>query len=102
MKKLAIAVTGALALGGIGAAVSSAVNPDISISAKISPTKHGTKTHPRKVQLQVDLTTTPVAGDQAFAASRTVVHLPKQLVFNGKAFPSCSATTILNDDTKCP
>lgn len=102
MKKLAIAVTGALALGGVGAAVSSAVNPDITMSAKISPTKHGTKKKPRKVKLQVDLATTPVAGEQPFAASRTVVHLPKELVFNGTAFPSCTQAKVLDNDTACP
>jgi len=102
MKKLAIAAAGAMALAGVGAAVSSAVNPDITISAKISPTKHGTKKKPAKVKLQVNLTTTPAAGEQPFAASDTIVHLPKELVFNGKAFPSCASGTILNDETKCP
>jgi hypothetical protein len=102
MKKLAIAVTGALALGGVGAAVSSAVNPDITMSASISPTKHGTKKKPRKVKLQVNLATTPAAGEQPFAASRTVVHLPKELVFNGKAFATCSKATVLDNNTKCP
>jgi hypothetical protein len=102
MKKLAIAATGALALAGIGATVSSAVNPDITMKASISPTKHGTKKKPNKVKLQVDLATTPAAGEQPFAASSTVVHLPKQLVFNGKAFPTCDQQTILNDETKCP
>jgi hypothetical protein len=101
-KKLAIAVTGALALGGIGAAVSAAVNPDISMTASISPTKHGTKKHPRKVKLQVNLTTTPIAGDQPFAASRTVVHLPKELVFNGKAFKTCAKSKVFDDNTTCP
>jgi hypothetical protein len=102
MKKLAIAVTGALALGGVGAAVSSAVNPDITLKASISPTKHGTKKKPRKVQLKVDLETTPAAGEQPFAASRTVVHLPRELVFNGKAFATCSKATVLDNNTKCP
>jgi hypothetical protein len=102
MKKLAIAVTGALALGGVGAAVSSAVNPDITMTASVSPTKHGTKKKPKKTKLVVTLTTTPVAGETPFAASRTVVHLPKELVFNGKAFKSCSKQQAFDDDSKCP
>lgn len=102
MKKLALAVMAALVLGGVVAAVSFAVNPDLTITAKVTPLAHGTKKRPKKAKLQVNLTTTPIAGDQAFAASRTVVHLAKQLVFNGTAFPSCSNSQILNDVTKCP
>jgi hypothetical protein len=102
MKKLAIAVTGVLALGGVGAAVSSAVNPDITIQASVSPTKHGTKKKPKKTKLQVNLSTTPVAGESPFAASRTVVHLPKELVFNGKAFKTCSKQKVFENNTSCP
>ena len=53
MKKLAIAVTGALALGGIGAAVSSAINPTLGITATVSPNSHGTKKKPKKTKLVV-------------------------------------------------
>jgi hypothetical protein len=107
MKKLAIAVTGALALGGIGAAISSAVSPNLTMSASISPTKHGTKKKPKKTKLVVKLTTegsgaTPQDSNGSFAAKTTVVHLAKELQFNGKAFPTCSNTQVTNDDSKCP
>jgi hypothetical protein len=102
MKKLAIAVTGAFALAGIGAGISSAVDPAITISAKVSPTKHGTKTKPKATQLVVKLATTPGPNDAPFAASDTIVHLAKELSFNGKALKSCSSATILADETKCP
>src|SRR3954451_17914512 len=102
MKKLAIAVTGALALAGIGAGISSAVDPAITISASMSPTKHGTKKKPKVTKLVVKLATTPKEGDPAFAASDTIVHLGKQLTFNGKALKTCSATQVAADDTKCP
>ena len=102
MKKLAIAVTGALALAGIGAGISSAVDPAITISASMSPTKHGTKKKPKVTKLVVKLATTPKAGEPAFAASDTIVHLGKQLSFNGKALKTCSATQVAADDTKCP
>jgi hypothetical protein len=102
MKKLAIAVTGVLALAGIGAGISSAVDPAITISASMSPTKHGTKTKPKATKLVVKLATTPNPADPAFAASDTIVHLGKELVFNGKALKTCSASQVLADDTKCP
>jgi len=101
MKKLAIAVTGALALAGIGAGVSSAVDPDISISATASPSKHGTKKKPKKTKLVVKLSTTPKPGDPAFAASDTIVHLGNELVFHGKALKTCSSSQVQSDDTKC-
>jgi hypothetical protein len=102
MKKLAIAVTGALALAGIGAGISSAVNPDITISASMSPSKHGTKKKPKGTKLVVKLATTPTASDAPFAASDTIVHLGKELVFHGKALKTCSASQVQADDTKCP
>jgi hypothetical protein len=102
MKKLAIAVTGALALAGIGAGVSSAVDPDISIQASINPIAHGSKKKPKKTKLVVKLRTTPKAGEPAFAASDTIVHLGNELQFNGSALPTCSAAQVQADDTKCP
>jgi len=102
MKKLAIAVTGALALAGIGAGISSAVDPAITISASMSPKAHGTKKKPKGTKLVVKLATTPNPADPAFAASDTIVHLGKELVFNGKALKTCSATQVQTDDTKCP
>jgi len=102
MKKLAIAVTGALALAGIGAGVSSAVDPAITINASVSPTKHGTAKKPKPTKLVVKLATTPNPNDPPFAASSTVVHLAKELKFNGKALKQCSASQVQSDDTKCP
>jgi hypothetical protein len=102
MKKLAIAVMGALVLTAVGASVSSAVDPDLIIKASITPTKHGTKKKPKKVKLVVKLTTTPKAGEPAFAADTTVVHLAKELVFNGKAMKSCTQAQVQADNTKCP
>jgi hypothetical protein len=102
MKKLAIAVMGALVLAAVGAGVSSAVDPEISVTASVSPTKHGTKKKPKKVKLVVKLKTVKKEGDPPFAASGTVVHLDKNLVFNGKALKSCSRQQVLDNDTKCP
>jgi hypothetical protein len=102
MKKLAIMVTGALALGGVAAGVSSAVDPDITISATVTPSTHGTSKKPKKTKLVVKLKTTPKAGEPAFAASDTIVHLGKELKFNGKALKQCSAAKVQADDTKCP
>jgi hypothetical protein len=102
MKKLAIAVTGALVLAGIGVGISSAVTPTLSIKASVSPTKHGTKKKPNVTKLVVKLATTPNPAEPAFAATDTIVHLGKQLTFQGKALKTCSATQVAQDDTKCP
>jgi hypothetical protein len=102
MKKLAIAVTGALALAGIGAGMSSAVDPAITISTSLSPKAHGSKKKPKPTKLVVKLSTAPNAADPAFAATDTIVHLGKELVFNGKALKQCSSSQVLADDTKCP
>jgi hypothetical protein len=102
MKKLAIAVTGVLALAGIGAGISAAVTPTVTIKASVSPTKHGTKTKPKATKLVVKLATTPNPADPAFAASDTIVHLGKELTFNGKALKTCSQSQVQADDTKCP
>jgi len=103
-KKLTLVVIAALALAGIGAAVSFAVNPDLTMSASISPTKHGTKKKAKKTKLVVKLTTEGTAAEPngSFAAKTTVVHLPKELQFNGKAFPTCSNAQVTSDDSKCP
>ena len=102
MKKLAIAVTSALALAGIGAGISSAVNPDITVQASINPIAHGSKKKPKKTKLVVKLRTTPNPAEPAFAASDTIVHLGNELQFNGTAFKTCSSSQVLADDTKCP
>jgi len=102
MKKLAIAVTGALALGGIGAAVSSAINPTLGITATVSPNSHGTKKKPKKTKLVVKLSTTPDVNEAPSPATKAVVHLGNELTFNGKALKTCSAAKITADDTSCP
>jgi hypothetical protein len=102
MKKLAIAVTGAFALAGIGAGITSAVNPDITVQASINPIAHGSKKKPKKTKLVVKLRTTPNPAEPAFAASDTIVHLGNELQFNGNAFKTCASSQVLADDTKCP
>jgi hypothetical protein len=102
MKKLALVATGALALAGIGVGVSSAVTPTTTISAKVTPINHGTKTKPKKAKLVVKLATTPDPSQPAFAADTTVVHLAKELQFNGAALKQCSSSQVLSDDSKCP
>ena len=115
-KKLTLVVIAALALAGIGAAVSLAVSPDLTMSGSVSPTKHGTKKKAKKTKLVIKLTTegksdsgapcssspTPPGCNGTFAAKKTVVHLGNELQFNGKAFPTCSNSQVTSDDSKCP
>jgi hypothetical protein len=102
MKKLAIAVTGALALAGIGVGVSSAVTPTITVKGSVTPNSHGTKPKPKPTKLVVKLATQPNPAEPAFAASDTIVHLGNELQFNGKALKTCSASQVQADNTKCP
>lgn len=102
MKKLAIVATSALALGGIGVGVSSAINPDITISGSVTPKAHGTKKKPKKTKLVVKLSTTPNPNEPASPVTLSVVHLGNELAFNPKAFKTCSADKVRTNNTACP
>src|ERR1044071_6925727 len=83
MKKLAIAVTGALALAGIGAGISSAVDPAITISASMSPTKHGTKKKPKVTKLVVASLTTSFVTFGFFFVPCFVGDIDAEIVIAG-------------------
>src|SRR5207247_5542823 len=50
----------------------------------------------------VELSTTPNPAEQPSPVVTSVVHLGNELVFNGKALKSCTATQVAQDNTKCP
>ena len=102
MRKLTLTagVAAAAIPGAVG--VAQAVTPTTSLKASVSPSKNGTKKKPRNVKLSIELITQPSATDGPFAASDTIVHLGKELVFNGKALKTCSSSQVPADDTKCP
>jgi hypothetical protein len=105
MKRLAIAVVGALALGAIGAGITfgQAQPHNGRITVKVTPKKHGTKKKPKNVTLFVDVgSDAPADPSQGYATSSTTIHFDKNLVFGGKYMKSCSKSQVLADYTKCP
>lgn len=101
MRKLTLtAGVAAAAIGAVG--VAQAVTPATSMKASVSPTKHGTKTKPSNVKLNVELITTPNPADGPFATKSTVVHFDKNLKFGGKYLKSCSADKVRSNNAACP
>jgi hypothetical protein len=100
MRKLTVtAFMAATAIGAVG--VAQAVTPTTTLKASVSPTKKGTKKHPKNVKLSVELITQPKADEPGFATRTTTVHFDKNLVFGAKYLPTCSKAQVQADDTKC-
>jgi hypothetical protein len=99
-KLILLAVAAVTAVGAVG--VAQAVNPTTAMKASVSPSKKGTTKKPKNVKLNVELITTPSAGDAPFATKTTVVHFDKNLKFGGKNLKQCSQSQVQSDDTKCP
>jgi hypothetical protein len=94
MRKFALlAALAAVAVFGV-VGVSSAINGKAGLKIKVTPTAHGTKAKPKNITLFTDITTTPAADDQPFATKTTVVHLDKNLVFNGASMKSCTQAQV--------
>lgn len=74
------------------------------LTASTSPSNKGSLAKPKIVKINTTFTTQPAAqGQQGFATSRTVVHLPKGLRFHGDKFKHCSEATLnASGPTACP
>ena len=98
-----------LALVAIAASLAVAVNASAitqpqQFKASVSPSKAGTKAKPAAVTLKVRpyFNESDITPDAGFATKFASVYFPKELVFNGKFFKSCSASTSTAViDTKC-
>jgi hypothetical protein len=99
MKKVPL-LAGAAALAALGAvpavaATTTGANHGTVLTASASPSKAGTKKKPKGVKIHTLFTVKPPAsGQSGFATSRTVVHLPKGIVFNYAKFKACSVNTL--------
>ena len=84
----------------------SAIESVQKFSFKVSPTTAGTKSKPRAVSLTANPyfdTNAPDLDRQVqFATVNATVYFPKGGIYNGKYFKSCSATTVFQDETRCP
>ena len=102
MRKLTLAAVAAVVALCAVVGIAQAVSPATSMKASVSPSKKGTTKKPKNVKLNVELITTPSAGDAPFATKSTVVHFDKNLKFGAKYLKSCSSSQVQGDDTKCP
>ncbi len=99
----AVAVTAIVAIPAIGADQTGASHGTV-LTAGATPTKSGTLKKPKSVKIHTLFTTmAPAEGQPGYATSRTVVHLPKGLKFNGAKFKACSLNALnANGPTACP
>ena len=105
-----IALTAMAALIALAVAVSPATAETVQsvqkFTAKVSPSKAGTKKKPKAVSLQANPYFDDIAPDLGrevqFATVNANVFFPKGGVYNGKFFPSCPSTTVFQDEKLCP
>lgn len=65
-----------------------------SLSVKLLPGTAGTKLHPVKSNMQMDAAISDTAGGMLPRTDRVLVYFDRNLVLNGRYFPSCSAETL--------
>lgn len=105
-----IALTAMAALIALAVAVSPASAETVmsiqKFTAKVSPSKAGTKKKPRAISLTANPYFDDISPDLGrevqFATVNANVFFPKGGVYNGKYFPSCSAATVFQDEKLCP
>ena len=105
-----IALTAMAALIALAVAVSPATAETVQsvqkFTAKVSPSKAGTKKKPQAVSLSANPYFDDIAPDLGrevqFATVNANVFFPKGGVYNGKYFPSCAPTTVFQDESRCP
>jgi hypothetical protein len=101
---LAVMLATALCLAAAGPA--SAIQSVQKFDFKVSPSTAGTKSKPRAVSLTAnpyfDSNAPDLDRQVQFATVNATVYFPKGGVYNGKYFKSCSATTVFQDEKRCP
>ncbi len=75
-------------------------------SAKVSPSRAGTKSKPQAVSISANPYFDSIAPDLdrqvQFATVNATVYFPKAGVYNGKYFKSCAPATVFQDESRCP
>lgn len=104
MLKLGVAaVCGLLAVAAVPAVAQSPSGPGVTVTAKVSPNKAGTRRHPRGVVLN-----TTIKWEQLGSAAQPIVQtfdvlFPKGSLYNGAHTKSCSYSRLNNAGPKaCP
>jgi len=104
MRRIALLALVAFAAALIPASSAFAINSTQKFAASVSPAKAGTKKKPTGVTLKVRPYFDDITADAAapFATQFANVFFDKNLVFNGKSFPSCANLKVLNSASSCP
>jgi hypothetical protein len=94
LRKLAIAAFLAL-LGIAGVAVAqSTSSTTVTATARVSPNKAGTKTHPQGVKLSITVHWQTPAGQERPIVTSADALFPTGSLYNGAKYPKCSADTL--------
>jgi hypothetical protein len=103
------ALAGALALailaGTAPAAVaqSAADQTKLTVKAKVTPNKAGTKRNPRGVKLRVQANWDHPAGVERPVIAEAFAWFPRGSLYNGGKYPRCSKRTLMRDGPdRCP
>jgi hypothetical protein len=104
MRTVLVAAAGAIALVVAPASAQAQDAPtEVSVNAKVTPNKAGTKRKPRPVKLKVDVHwETPDGFEKPIVQSADALF-PKGSLYNGAKYPKCSQNTLARRGTRaCP
>ncbi len=102
MRRLILASLAAVtALSVAAAPAMAAMNSKQGLRASVSPSKAGTSKKPANIKLTVNPFVTLDASDAAFATTKAIVYLDKNLVFNLTKFKACSSSKVLANEKSC-
>ncbi len=105
MRRISLLALVVVAAALIPASSAFAINSTQLFKASVSPAKKGTKKKPTAVTLKVRPYFADITPDAAapFATKFANVFFDKNIVFNGKKFPSCTqAATLSSGGSSCP
>lgn len=103
MRKVALLAALCAAAFGFVSVAMAAVTADQTLKITVKG-KKGTKAKPSAISLNV-LTGTKGSGSTpngTFGTKKAVIHFDKNIKFNNKKFPTCTADVVAKDATKCP
>jgi hypothetical protein len=108
MRKLAVPTAALVALGAITfvaqtAAQDPAPPPTLTVDAKVTPNKAGTKSKPQAVRLSGSLHIEHVPGYERPIVTRFKLWFPQGSLYNGGKYPKCSLKFLdRNKPADCP
>lgn len=88
-------VTAAVALAVVAAPSSALAAKGVTLSAKVSPSKAGTKQKPRPATLRLTTQVPPVPGNTpTYSVGASSYTIPKGIVLDGRKLPTCSPSAL--------